>query len=305
MAARASRLSLEQTRQAAFALQNLHNDAEFEIMKVRTAGDRDPRPLFAMDQKGIFAREIDSAVLEKKADFAVHSLKDIPSRLPDGLTLACVPKRGPADDILITRDGCTIPELSEGAVIGTSSLRRAVQLRRMRSDLRVRPIRGNIETRISKVGKECDGIVLAMAGVFRLGLDVKFAPLPKEDFVPSPGQGALALVARRDDRSTVSFLQEIQDLESMRAAEAERAVSGIVNSGCRFPLGVHASFVGEMITLNAAAFSVDGSASASARVKGRHTPLDAARTAAEDLARQGIREMARGWREGLAEWNAR
>jgi len=286
-------------------LQSLHEDAEFEIMTVRTAGDRDSRPLFAIDQKGIFAREIDSVILEKRADFAVHSLKDMPSTMPDGLVLASVPKRGPADDILITSSGCTISELPKGAVIGTSSLRRAVQLRLMRSDLRVKPIRGNIETRISKVGKECDGIILAMAGISRLNLNVKFVVLSKDVFVPSPGQGALAMVARSDDHSMMSFLREIQDPESRRAAEAERAVSDIVNSGCRFPLGVHASFEGNMITLDAAAFSVDGLASASAHVEGRYTPHDAAQKASDVLARQGIRDMARGWRKGLEEWNGR
>ena len=180
---RGSKLSLTQTNWVIDELKKIDSSLTFEIKTISTKGDIDTRPLFAMEQKGIFEKEIDRAVTEKEIDFAVHSLKDVPSKLDPNLLIACVPKREFINDVLITKDGFTIESIPTGSIIGSSSLRRAVQVTRKRPDLTVKPIRGNIETRIKKVldGK-FDGVVLAQAGISRLGADVKLSELSLEEF---------------------------------------------------------------------------------------------------------------------------
>ncbi|MEK6877501.1 MAG: hydroxymethylbilane synthase, partial [Thermoproteota archaeon] len=170
---RGSLLSLAQTNWVISELKKRSPETEFEIVTIKTKGDTDARPLFTINQKGIFEKEIDRAVVEKKVDFAVHSLKDVPSELSDDLVLACIPKRESANDIFISKDGSTLQTIKKGSKIGTSSLRRAIQVSRIRPDLIVKPIRGNIETRIRKIDQgEFDAVVLAQAGITRLGLDV-------------------------------------------------------------------------------------------------------------------------------------
>src|SRR5579872_6369697 len=257
--ARGSQLSLAQTNWVISELRK-KAQAEFEIIPITTKGDTDARPLFTINQKGIFEKEIDKAVAEKKIDFAVHSLKDVPAELPDDLVLACIPKREPANDIFISRDGTTLDAIKKGAVIGTSSLRRAVQISRQRPDLVVKPIRGNIETRIKKISEgKFDGIVLAQAGIQRLGLDIKFEKLSVKTFTPSPGQGALAIVARKDNGPVLELLKKIEDPISRNAIEAERSLSMFVDSGCRFPVGALANQEGDRLTLDVTVYSVDGS----------------------------------------------
>ena len=200
MGTRGSKLSLAQTNWVISELKKENEGSEFEIKTITTKGDTDSRALFTIDQKGIFEKEIDKAVAEKEIDFAVHSLKDIPSDIAESLTIACIPIRESANDVIITKDGSNLKTIQSGAVIGTSSLRRAVQVSRIRQDVVVKPVRGNIETRVNKVtdGK-FDAVILAEAGISRLGLDVKHSILSTKDFPPSPGQGALAIVCRADD----------------------------------------------------------------------------------------------------------
>ena len=213
--ARGSQLSLAQTNWVISELKKFNSDLEFEIKTITTKGDTDARPLFTIDQKGIFEKEIDRAVAEKKIDFAIHSLKDVPSELDENLVLASIPKREIVNDIFISSDGATLDSIKSGATVGTSSLRRAVQVMRKRSDVTVKPIRGNIETRIRKISEgNYDAVVLAQAGISRLGLDVKYSPLSIDDFSPSPGQGALAIVSRADDFDTISMLKKIEDANS-------------------------------------------------------------------------------------------
>lgn len=300
---RGSRLSLAQTRWVADRLQRACPGLNLEIKTILTSGDRDSRPLFTIDQKGIFEKEIDAAVARGEVDLAVHSLKDVPSTLSDGLVLACVPARADPTDILITQNGLSLELLPSGYVIGTSSLRRAVQIRRSRPDISVKPIRGNVETRLAKIdGALYHGVVLARAGVARLGLGVASAELP--GFLPSPGQGSLGVICRRDDRELISLLQMIEDANSRLEAEAERFLSDRLGSGCRFPLGALARVENGTMTLRAAAFSVDGKRSATSSISGDR--LNAERLAervADDLLGQGAEDLASGWREGLEAWN--
>jgi len=303
--ARGSNLSVAQTNWVISELKKTNPDSEYEIKTITTKGDTDSRPLFTIDQKGIFEKEIDRAVAQKEIDFAVHSLKDVPSEIDGSLTLACIPKREVVNDVFISSDGSTLETIKPGAVIGTSSLRRAVQVIRKRSDVIVKPIRGNIETRIKKAsGENYDAIVLAQAGISRLGVDVKFFPLSIDDFSPSPGQGAIAIVARTDDSQTISMLKKIEDADSRLEIEAERALSDYVDSGCRFPVGAYAKSNGSEMTLTVVAFSVDGKKSLQVIKTGnKQDPKSLGKSAGEELREKGVNELALNWREKVEEWN--
>jgi len=303
--ARGSQLSVAQTNWVISELKKVNPDSEYEIKTITTKGDTDTRPLFTIDQKGIFEKEIDRAVAQKEVDFAVHSLKDVPSEIDTSLTLACIPKREVVNDVFISSDGSTLETIKPGAVIGTSSLRRAVQVTRKRSDVIVKPIRGNIETRIRKVSDEdYDAVILAQAGISRLGVDVKFTQLPIDDFSPSPGQGAIAIVARADDSQTISMLKKIEDADSRLEIEAERALSDFVDSGCRFPVGAYAKSNGSEMTLSVVAFSVDGKKSLQVNKTGNKTdPKSIGKSAGEELRKKGVNELALNWREKVEEWN--
>ena len=303
--ARGSHLSVAQTNWVISELKKVNLDCDYEIKPITTKGDTDTRPLFTIDQKGIFEKEIDRAVAQKEVDFAVHSLKDVPSELDEHLILASIPKREAVNDVFISSDNSTLDDIREGSVIGTSSLRRAVQVSRKRPDVIVKPIRGNIETRIRKIsGEDYDAIVLAQAGISRLGVDIKCTSLSVDDFSPSPGQGAIAIVARADDAETISMLKKIEDDDSRLEIEAERSLSDYVNSGCRFPLGAHAKSSGSEMTLTVSAFSVDGKQSLQVKKTGKkEDPKSLGKTAGEELRRKGVNDLALNWREKVEEWN--
>jgi hydroxymethylbilane synthase len=305
--ARGSQLSLAQTNWVLSELKKLNSDLEFEIKTIKTKGDTDSRPLFTIDQKGIFEKEIDRAVAEHKIDFAIHSLKDVPSKIDENLLLACIPKREVANDIFISSDGTTLNTIKSGAIVGTSSLRRAVQVLRKRSDVTVKPIRGNIETRINKISEgNYDAIVLAQAGISRLGLDVRYSPLSTLEFSPSPGQGALAIVARVDDFETISMLKKLEDANSRLEIEAERALSDYVDSGCRFPIGAFAQSNGMEMNLSVSAFSVDGKKSIIVKKSGpKNDPRSLGHSAGKELRDKGVNDLALNWREKVEEWNKR
>lgn len=302
--ARGSQLSLAQTNWVISELKKINPDAEFEIKTIKTKGDTDARPLFTIDQKGIFEKEIDRAVADNEVDFAVHSLKDVPSQLVENLILSSIPKRETVNDIFISSDGTDLDSIKSGAIIGTSSLRRAVQITRKRSDVTVRPIRGNIETRIKKVGKDFDAVVLAQAGITRLGIDVRFVQLSIEDFSPSPGQGALAIVSRKDNSDTISMLKTIEDADSRLEIEAERALSDFVDSGCRFPIGAYAKSSGDQMTMSVSAFSVDGKKSLFVQKSGnKNDPFSLGKRIGEELREKGVNDLAINWRKKVEEWN--
>ncbi len=302
---RGSQLSLAQTNWVISELIKKNPNEEFEIKTIKTKGDTDARPLFTINQKGIFEKEIDRAVALKQVDFAVHSMKDVPSELAENLVLACVPKRELVNDVFISVDDHTLDTIKSGATIGTSSLRRAVQISKKRPDVKVKPIRGNIETRIQKVkDKKYDAIVLAQAGISRLKLDVNHSQLSLNDFYPSPGQGALAIVCRADDNNTLSMLQKIQDTDSRLEVESERALSNFVESGCKFPVGAYAKIANKEMTLKVVAFSVDGKKSLVVKKTGtKDDPESLGQVAGKELVNLGVEDLALNWREKVEEWN--
>ena len=302
---RGSSLSLAQTNWVLDELKKTDSSLTFDIEKITTKGDTDTRPLFAMEQKGIFEKEIDRAVAEKRVDFAVHSMKDVPSTLDSSLTIACVPQRESVNDVLITNDGYSLDSIPSGTVIGSSSLRRAVQISRKRPDVTVKPIRGNIETRINKVTEnKIDGIVLAKAGISRLGVETKHSVLSKDEFLPSPGQGALAIVCRSDDSETIETLKKIEDKNSRIEIEAERSLSEHIDSGCRFPVGAYASIKSNSLVLKVGVYSMDGKKSIIIEESGTiDNPFDLGKKIGNELKSQGVSEIASNWREKLEEWN--
>ena len=302
---RGSPLSLAQTNWVLDELKKTNSSLEFDIEKITTKGDTDTRPLFEMEQKGIFEKEIDRAVSEKRVDFAVHSMKDVPSTIDSSLTIACVPKRESVNDVLITNDGFSLNSLPSGSTVGSSSLRRAVQISRKRPDLNVKPIRGNIETRIKKVTeKEIDGVVLAKAGISRLGVETNHSILSKDEFLPSPGQGALAIICRSDDSKTIKMLKKIEDKNSRIEVEAERSLSEHIDSGCRFPVGAYASIKSDSLILKVGVYSMDGKKSILIEESGASdNPFELGKKIGNELKLQGVSEIASNWREKLEEWN--
>jgi hydroxymethylbilane synthase len=305
---RGSRLAIAQTEIALAALRRAHPGERFEVVTISTKGDVDKRPLFTMDEKGIFEREVNEAVKKGEVNFAVHSLKDIPSDLSDELTVACIPKRASPNDVLVNDKDQKLKELAPGSTVGTSSLRRAVQLAKYRPDLNIRPIRGNVETRVKKViSGEYDAVVLAEAGLTRIGMkDVIVERFGIRDFVPAPGQGAIAIVCRHDNRPLLGMLRKIEDPRSRAEVLAERTLIKKVEGGCRFPLGAVAVTNGDRITLYANVFSADGSKNIKVKRVGKaNEPEKLGDKVADMLVKQGAMEMAEGWRRAVEEWNRR
>ena len=235
IASRGSQLALWQAHWVQAQLGELGHECRIEIIK--TTGDKiTDVPLAKVGTKGLFTKEIEEALLERRADLAVHSLKDLPTELPPGLTLAAVPRREDPRDALVGRK---LDELPTGAKVGTSSLRRAAQLQRLRPDLQVESIRGNLDTRLRKLDEgQYDAILLAAAGLRRLGWEGRIAEvLPPELMCPAVGQGALAVETREGDTAATA---ELDDPDTRIAVTAERAVLGALGGGCQVPIGAYA-----------------------------------------------------------------
>jgi hydroxymethylbilane synthase len=233
-----------------------HPGLAIEFVKITTQGDRFlDAPLAAIGGKGLFVREIEQALLEEKIDLAVHSLKDLPGELPQGLTLAAPPPREDPRDALVGRDGRVLATLPENARVGTSSLRREVQVKALRPDLRVLPVRGNVQTRLDKaIGSgptPLDAVLLAHAGLVRLGLAAKATELfDPARFVPAIGQGILGIEHRAADARVAKLLAPLGDRAAAVAASCERALLARLGAGCHVPLGGHA-VVGRTVKLTA------------------------------------------------------
>ncbi len=266
LATRRSPLALAQSLWVKEWLEFQHPGLVVDLYEVVTKGDRvQDVPLPQVGGKGLFTHEIEVALHDGRADIAVHSLKDLPSDLPQGLCLACVPVREDARDVFVVAETHGIPpdlsRLPRGARLGTSSLRRAAQLLHARPDLQIVPIRGNVDTRLRKLHSgDCDVLVLAAAGLARLGLTAEAGfHLPIDICTPAPGQGALGIECRTDDERTRQLLMPLQDASARRCVEAERALMRELGGGCSTPLGAHAVEQGGALLLTAALASPDGS----------------------------------------------
>ncbi len=261
VATRKSALALAQTRAFMQRLRDAHPGLELEELHIVTTGDRvQDRALSEIGGKGLFIKEIEEALLDGRADVAVHSIKDVPAELAPGLALGCIPSREDARDVLITRDNKPLSELAQGARLGTSSLRRRVQLALLRPDLEVLPMRGNVDTRLRKLSEgQVDAIILAQAGLVRLSLaDRGTQLLEPEQCLPAVGQGALGIEIRDGDAATLSILQKLEDVETARRVRAERGVMRAVDGSCQMPVAAYALREGEVMFLRGLLAEPDG-----------------------------------------------
>ena len=262
IAARGSKLSLRQVDMfISFVRSKLGNDIEFEIIKVKTSGDRFSLPFEELARRGyvgLFEKEVNKAVLEGKADVAIHSLKDLSTSMSPELAIAMYMPRDSPFDVLVSREGGKLEDLPPGSIIGTSSARRKALIKNLRPDLVVKDLRGNVDTRLRKLEEGIyDAIVLAEAGLERLGLDLSYSRLDWRAFTPSPAQGIIVAVTRKDSQY-FDLLNKISDNVSEEMAMLERGVLRAFGGGCHVPLGAISFIDGERVRLKATALNLDG-----------------------------------------------
>ncbi|MBE2193903.1 MAG: hydroxymethylbilane synthase [Anaerolinea sp.] len=294
---RGSELALWQSKHVAALLEAALPDLRVEYAIIKTRGDQVlDTPLPLLGGKGVFTAELEAALREKRIDCAVHSLKDLPTEQPEGLVIGAITARDNPSDVLISRHGYSLTTLPQGAVVGTSSHRRAAQLLGKRPDLKIRDIRGNVDTRIRKAlaaDGEYDAIVLAYAGLERLGrIGVITQELDIDTMLPAPGQGAIA-VQTRDDSLLLQLLAPIHHLQTALAVTAERAFLAGLGGGCSLPVAAYAHLDGEVLNLRGRVCSLDGiqtvEVSALADVQG----MDSARQLGLTLAQTALQKGAR------------
>ncbi len=259
---RGSKLALIQTNWVVEELKKANPEIEFEVKVIKTKGDLITHlPLHKIGDKGLFTKEIEQQLLDKEIDLAIHSMKDMPSTLPEGLKFANVPKREDPRDVLVLKEGYTnLDDLPKGAKIGTGSKRRTYQLLKYRPDLEIVPIRGNIDTRIRKIEDEnLHGVVLAAAGLIRANLKERISYyLPPNIMVPAPAQGALAIEIREHDSSIEEIVSHIKDEITETQVAAERGFLSGVNGSCHVPMGAYCEIKDDNITLTGLYGDEDG-----------------------------------------------
>ncbi len=261
IATRGSMLALQQSGIIKAALEKLWPEIRFELQIIKTTGDKITGvPLAQVGGKGLFVKEIEDALLDGSADLAVHSMKDVPAALPEGLVIAAVPEREDPRDALIIRSGKTIADLRHGALIGTSSLRRSAQIRAMRPDFEVRDLRGNVETRLRKLDEgQFDAIILAAAGLNRMGWQDRVTMyMDPVEFIPAIGQGALGIEARSGDHRVLSLLAPLDHPETAVTVSSERSLLKELEGGCQVPIAGYARLTGKTIRLSGLVASLDG-----------------------------------------------
>jgi hydroxymethylbilane synthase len=294
IATRESRLALWQAEHVRDRLQ-AELGLSASLLGMTTRGDQIlDRSLSKVGGKGLFVKELEAALEEGRARLAVHSLKDVPMELPEGFSLAAVLEREDPRDAFVSNDYADLASLPEGAVVGSSSLRRITQLLQHRPDLRVEPLRGNLDTRLRKLDEGgYHAIVLAAAGLKRLGLAARIrGHFEVNEMLPCAGQGALGLEVRTDDAALTQHLQALVHTPTWLACEAERAVSRALGGSCSVPLAAHASWVGAELVLQAALGHVERPASALLRAEVRAAPADAAAARAlGNAAAERLREL--------------
>ncbi|MDW0257318.1 MAG: hydroxymethylbilane synthase [Nitrososphaeraceae archaeon] len=308
VATRGSKLALIQTEILSRSLRSIFPSMNCDIITIKSMGDiKRNKFLFSVNEKGIFEKEVDKAVLDERADFAVHSIKDIPTELDGDLVIASILKRESPNDVLIGKSKMKLEQLPKNSRVGTSSLRRAVQIKRKNPNVTVIPIRGNVESRVKKcLDGPFDALVLAEAGLKRLELSnqiiQRFSYL---EFVPAPGQGAIGIVCRKDNKKALEVLQKVEDKSTRYAIDAERSLIQYLNAGCRFPVGAIAipNLRTKRITLHASVFSADGSQSINVKKSDViSNAVKVGKEVANDLLSRGAGDFAHEWREALEKW---
>jgi hydroxymethylbilane synthase len=304
---RGSKLALAQTNRTLEQIRQKHPEVDFKLKIIKTEGDKEHgKPLFSIDAKGIFAREIDQEVATGEIDLAVHSLKDVPIvEHQIGTILAAVPKRDSPCDVLISKHGVKLEDLPKGSVIGTGSLRRLAEIKYVRPDLEVEPIRGNVDTRIAKVQNgELAGIVIAEAGLERMSIISHMAQrLSLDQFPCAAGQGAIAIVAREGNNSLIELLQSVDHKVTRAEITAERSLVLKLAGGCRVPIGAVSQVVGNTLTVQGSIYALNERKKIYASAKGSLSQaVELGYKVGEELIAQGAEEIKKEWREKYGVW---
>jgi hydroxymethylbilane synthase len=292
---RGSQLALFQANWVKDQLVQTHPGLKVTLIKIKTTGDKiQDAPLAKIGGKGLFVKEIEEALIQKRIDLAVHSIKDVPTEFPQGLHLSVITKREDPRDVFISRSGKTLKDLPQNAKIGTSSLRRQAQILHFRSDFEMIPLRGNLDTRLKKLKTmNLDGIVLALAGVKRLGLEERITEIiPTDISLPAIGQGALGIETRLNDKMVEEQIQFLNDKDSWIAVSAERAFLKKLEGGCQVPIAAFARAVGTTLQIDGLVGTIDGKRLIGHRMEG---PIEKAESLgielAETLLGKGAKEI--------------
>ena len=297
IATRKSPLALWQAEHVADALRAAHPGLQVEILGMSTQGDKIlDTPLAKIGGKGLFVKELETRMLEGDADIAVHSMKDVPVELPEGLHLPVIMQREDPRDAFVSNRHASLDELPEGAVVGTSSLRRHCQLADRRPDLQIRSLRGNVNTRLRKLDEgEYDAVILAAAGLIRLGFAERIrSPIDPADSLPAIGQGAVGIECRADDARVNALLAPLHHPDTADRVRAERAMNARLEGGCQVPIGGHAVLEGDTLWLRGLVGTVDGSEIVRGEIRGPRDQAEALGTAlAEELLAHGAAEILR------------
>lgn len=303
---RGSKLSLTQTNAVLGSIRAIHPDVSFEVKIVKTFGDEDAKnPLFTIDRRGIFEKELGLAIAKREIDLAVHSLKDVPTEETPDNVIAAIPKRGSAHDVLISKNRVPLETLPKCGVVGTGSLRRLAEIKHLRPDLRIKAIRGNVDTRIRKVNEgEFDGVIVAEAGLERMGINGLISErFSLDQFTPAAGQGALAITARKGNAEVIELLGSVDDLMTRAEVTAERSLVLALEGGCRVPIGTIGRADDRGLSLYACVFSLDGVEKISATARGALPEAESlGKQVAQNLLSQGAKEFEAQWRQKYGPW---
>lgn len=271
IATRKSALALWQAEYVKARLEFFHPGLVVELVPMSTQGDKIlDTPLAKIGGKGLFVKELETAMLEDRADIAVHSMKDVPVEFPDGLMLSTICEREDPRDAFVSNQYSSLDQLPQGAVVGTSSLRRQCQIKALRPDLQIRDLRGNVNTRLAKLDAgEYDAIILAAAGLIRLGFQARIAAyLPVSQSLPANGQGAVGIECRSDDATVRALLTPLEHTATRQAVLAERAMNRALQGGCQVPIGAFAEIDGDQLYLRGLVGQLDGQQILQAEVRG-------------------------------------
>ncbi|MGE5533435.1 MAG: hydroxymethylbilane synthase [Bacillota bacterium] len=304
---RGSKLALAQTNRTLNQIKQKNPDVKFKLKIIKTTGDKEHgKPLFSIDCKGIFEKEIDQQVVKGEVDLAVHSLKDVPIvEQQKGTVLAAIPKRDSPCDVFISQNKTFLKALPKGATVGTGSLRRLAEIKYLRPDLEVEPIRGNVDTRIGKVRKgELAGIVIAEAGLERMNITSEITErLPLDQFPSAAGQGAIAIMAKEGNSKVIEVLQVLEDKATRAEVTAERSLVLKLEGGCRVPIGAVGKADDNNLSLFGCIFSLKTRRKISAEAKGTLAQAEElGNVVGEDLIKQGAKDLEKEWREKYGVW---
>ncbi|MEP6740877.1 MAG: hydroxymethylbilane synthase [bacterium] len=296
---RGSKLALTQARLVQSELKRIDPSLETRIEIITTLGDVNSEPLSVIGGKGVFTKELEEALLAGRVDVAVHSLKDLPTIIPEELQIAAIGKREDPRDALIIRADIfkqfnTLDTLPAGATIGTSSTRRLAQLKHLKPDATLKELRGNVDTRLAKLDRgDYDAVILAAAGLRRLGLEGRISvTLSPTEMLPSPGQGALGLETRADDAQSIATLRALDDFATRVACTAERAFLRELDGGCQLPIAAHAVVDGELLHLEGLVADIEGKRILRDRLSGKVDQAEQlGKSLATDLLARGAREL--------------